>query len=85
MCFRVTDTAKSVDEVVSRETSAGTDSWVPNFVDFARRVADAIGGVIGGEWGTDAATVSNEIVSSFAETLAVGIGFIGVAGRGAQS
>jgi len=44
--LRVADAALSSDQVVAGKASAGTDSWVPDFVDFTRSMADTIGSII---------------------------------------
>lgn len=48
-------------------------------------MADAVGGVVGGEGRTDPAAVPDQVVAGPAETLSVGPDLVGVAGRSAES
>jgi len=66
LSLRVADAALSSDQVVAGKASAGADGRVPNFVDFARSVADAIGRIVDLSGRTNPAGVANQIVPSFA-------------------
>jgi hypothetical protein len=51
----------------------------------ARGVADTIGDIINLSGRADTATVADEVVTLFALAGAINVGFIGVAGRGAET
>ncbi len=81
----IADAAHSSDEVVTWEASAGADGGVPNFVYFARRVADTIGSVVDLSRRANSARISNQIVSSLALTSSISPFLIGIASRDAET
>ncbi len=65
LSFRVTDTAQSSDKVVSRETSTGTDSGIPNFIHFTWCMTDTVCFVVNLSDRANSTRISNQIISSF--------------------
>jgi len=83
--IRVTDTAHASDKVIAWQASAGTDGGVPNFVDFARSVADTIGSIVDLSGRANSTRVSNQVVSSLALAGSVLPFFIGIASISAKT
>ena len=77
--------ANSIDEVIARYTSAGTDDRVPYFVVLARNVADSVNRIIDLSGRTNTTTVDNEVVAFSTDTLSIDKYFIGVAVRDAET
>ena len=63
LVFTVAHTANSIDERVSWFASAGSDNWVPDFVHFARDVAETIGDAVGLSWRAESTRVTNKVIS----------------------
>ena len=78
-------TADVVDQVVPRQTSAGPDNGVPDLVVGTGSMADPVGGVVDFSRGTDTAAVPDQVVALLADTLAVHVVLVGIAGGSAQT
>jgi len=85
LSFRITDTTNSSHQIVTRQTSAGSDCRIPNFISFTGCVTDTIDLIVHLSRRTNTTRIPNQIIASSTLTSSIHPFFIPITGRGTKA